>query len=1144
MPDFAPLFQDSVGGARGLFQGMQDPQPTLDFNSGMFGSNPLSALLGNMGISQAFGAAGMLPAQFLPQQNLYDQYYTKAFWQERQASLTAAGGADRETYARMFRGVAKMTGRPMGLEQERAARSLAGGISAAAPFLQMLMGPETFDALHGVRGSATVMAGYLHDGGRMGVDPVTGETGIRGDSAGVLADRMHREFFGEGADLTPWRGLGAGRVGQLYDELQTRGLAGRSIGTFGEAAQQTILGRDADSGRAALAALERKGLMAKAFAGGTPADRGELNQRAVSALKESLPEEYDKLKMNLDAKQVGDRLKSLAGVTSAMRDIFGDLGRPNAPMKELVEGLNQLTQGGLATQDPAQLEKSVRLTQALAKSTGVGMDGMMGLMARGAGLADSLGLDRRLGLQAAQGAAAFGAAFGQAGEGATPHWMARSKDEMTLLDENLRARASKSGLANQLGATTRIVDAMTAAGLPVGDRAKALAEAIRRGDKTFGPNGESVFQSDRDWRATMTGSGIRENELLRFARQTDINQQAIHAHGIGDLVRESQGADVARFYAQAQRGSISDALQRRGMGAGRADDLANRAALAAGETLRSGVGVDGRGFSRRDDAERDRAVAASIRRSLGRDARGLSDGELRMMATSGWGAMNQMVHDRPDWAAYKTGLGAFEANDPAVAARRRQVTTEATVTGAMRSALAGLGQAGPLARISDALQSPADTLGETIAAALGGVKPADVAKQLAGVRDFSPEGLKAAGITDKSRLGVMLNRMGELAKGFDATKGIGDPKARAAALAALQGETTALMGGGAQAQSQLDALMKQKGIGKGDLDAALRGETGLKGDDLDQLRALHLAAGKGIVATATAADLTVGAKVGQSDTADALGALGRFDAAAKAGNKEEAARHRARFADQGHRVVDQLLGDRASVEALGAGGLAVAREAREAAVRLRALERAGKGDSEEAGALRKELGGRLAEIGRRQADPKGKRMGKAEADAAAAYREDLLGDDATQNRKAIDRLVESTGGKAVSDADRDKLAAQLGKGEAAEAARAKLDAQLKARREIDEALKEPAGPANRARLEKLEKQVGSVYDVGKGREGTSFEAYQDSLRDAKPPAEGPDLTGKGGATTNIVGTLKLEGLEQAILKARGAGGGPGATPVV
>ena len=41
---------------------------------------------------------------------------------------------------------------------------------------------------------------------------------------------------------------------------------------------------------------------------------------------------------------------------------FGDIGKPNAPMVEIINGLQALTQGGLATMDPTRLEMTVRFT--------------------------------------------------------------------------------------------------------------------------------------------------------------------------------------------------------------------------------------------------------------------------------------------------------------------------------------------------------------------------------------------------------------------------------------------------------------------------------------------------------------------------------------------------------------------------------------------------------------------------------------------------------------------------------------------------------------------------------------------------------------------------------------------------------------
>jgi hypothetical protein len=181
LSDNNDAFLDWLPAARGLYGAGAEPRNVPDINFGGMGglggyfNNPLAVMGIQTGLNWAFGQTGLMPGPGLGR-NLYDQYQDKAYWAARRTALTQASEADRATYVQMMRGIASMRGTPWGLEQQRAANVISGDVALMAPVLAQMM-PEVFDALHGTRGSATVLAQFLHRGGRAAVDPITGPAG-------------------------------------------------------------------------------------------------------------------------------------------------------------------------------------------------------------------------------------------------------------------------------------------------------------------------------------------------------------------------------------------------------------------------------------------------------------------------------------------------------------------------------------------------------------------------------------------------------------------------------------------------------------------------------------------------------------------------------------------------------------------------------------------------------------------------------------------------------------------------------------------------------------------------------------------------------------------------------------------------------
>lgn len=1369
-----------------MFGAATEPRSGLDFNLPGIGNDPVTGLLGNLASTSLMRSLGMAPSQMYAQQNVFDQYVAKAYTDGKEEAAALGAAADRQTVVDVMRGVARLTGTPFTLEKEKAAQSLAGGFAKAAPFLSQLF-PDMFDSLHGSRGSAAVMSQSIFRGGLSAQDAATGLTGLSGKSAGAIAASLQSHFFGPDADIGAFRGLSMGRLGMLYEDIQSRGLAGPSIAThrdsphdelaelssdtdfvtaamgklrttnpaaharllatadsadaasraatltastavidamkaadpggYGRLATRPALRRplaylpesrqldelagiaatgpndpetpaevalsrlssdafgnavtrfeqrtgrslagkttaerryalagDRDAAtealtslkgsdraafdsltagrrsgvenvkdlttdslrieelsrspaavREAIAALkandptrhaqyEASGLLDRALAAGPEsgikglagseqdkrlAETQKIAAETLAQIKKDVPEAFDMIRRDFDGKKIGERLKNLSGAVTAMRDVFGDMGHPDAPMRQLVEGLNQLTQGGLATQGTAELEKSVRLTQALAKSTGLGMDGMMGLMARGAGMADRMGIEREFAVQATQGAAAFGAAVGQVGRGDMPHFQAASREKMTLLDQQLRVQAAGSGMANQLNTALRLVDTMTDQHIAIGGPLTALTAAVKAGNTTFRNPAtgveESVFQSEADFRRTAMLSGVSDVELTRTAQQAATNRQYGAKYHTADLTRLSQASDIKGFVTQAHRAPVVDMLRAAGVGGDEAEDLGMTAATAAADTLMtldSGI--------LRSDPNRNAAVAAAIRGNLkarGFDVGKLDDRGLLRVADSGFGALNETVHDNAALRAYDTGLTMLEMNNKRLQARQRNISEENQITGLMRSTLSGIGQAGPIANVIDAIQSGSGDITEFAGRALGGKPSAEVIAKLDALKTMTPSALADAGITNRDQLVVMTTQLGKVLAKFDKAKTVIDPKERKATLDRLQKEASALVAGRDGATTTIDAMLSTHGLHKSDLGAAIRGEQGnFSADEIETLRALSLASQGGIAQTAAEAGLAVGGRVGKSQLDEAIGAAGRL---AKPGDAAGRERHAAAFAAGLDTVVDGLLGDTSQIKALGAGGLTAVRDLRAKRLQLQAIaDRDTGGDitkllvspDQRVSALRDAIASDLRGIEKKQTSPT--TMGRREQDAVDEYGTALAVPDSDKNRALVERLLRETGGGrgSLSEAEREQLAVSIGEGKSGAAVRDKLVTGLDARAELERMAKTAnANPADvrsaargnddaslsrllpgadRGKLESLISGGGSLLRPGRADEGISFRAYRDSIEGAKAQAaEGSNQP----VTTKISGRVTIEnGRDIVFSDVRGESTGIGSTPV-
>ena len=741
----------------------------------VFQGNPVLQVGAQALLSGVYGE-GRVPTQFFPQQNVYDQFIAQRAFQQHQVAMQMARHRDQTSYSQTLGGVTQLfTGQPLTDTQRARNNQIAGMMGQFAPIAMQLMGPDLFDQLHGSRGSSVVFANTLSQAMHTGIDPVTGRLSYSGRSSGVVTDAVYNQLFGPNANPLAMRGMSQGQAGMVIQEMQMRGLLGRPIGTMSLTEQRASIG---DIDDATLDNIAQRMIERELEPGETPSER--RIEQARNRVRETyrtltdptaevadlgeLPGGEDIIRA-ADAQRITGKLKNMSGAVRAMRDIFGDMGRPDAPMREIINGLEALTQGGLATMSPADLEMTVRRTHALARNTGIGMQGMIALTAQSAGyIRQNLpDLDQSFALRVTQQSAAFAAGLRNSGTLSNPMFGRMNTEEAMMMDQRLRAHAANSPFANQAGALMRMRDRGMLGDI-AGTEVGAIISAIERGDTEYEfegakrnvgiPRQQMIQMLQRD-----AGLSRSEAQAVMFDRFG--NQEFIQQYDIEDLTRRQQrvelinktiggGMSLTVGGFMRDRG-VADYLTEQGIVSNRADfsSFAREISTAVGRDF-----MDMDAETRADPEKRKQAMAQSLRRSLrarikarnpeASDAaidRQVNQAMEMMGGEQGMARFSVAAYSQLNRIARRLNMESAEnmamLNDPEVMKLQKQEMWRAEADADIRSALGGLGQASPLARVVDALkEADGDTnIKDILGKVLGGIDRAEIEKLMPGRND-------------------------------------------------------------------------------------------------------------------------------------------------------------------------------------------------------------------------------------------------------------------------------------------------------------------------------------------------------------------------------------------------------------------------
>ena len=388
--------------APGLF-GMGGARPSGPFDAAaqMFLPQLAEQFLGTQGGVFNFGG----------QNNPMTTWNARQFRQQTNQAIQSGVQSDLNVYENILRGGLYASGTPLDAswnggqlrfdkDTERAIGGFKNSLGSMMPMLASMM-PDTIDSIT-PRGSKAVAAINFADANRFIKDPVTGKTINESDPA--FSTRVLDKLI-TSDDLTSTGGLGAGRVGDLYKSLVKSGKI--------------------DSGKD----LKEK------------VDSGELSPDQAR---------------EIHADRIKDTLAKYSKSVGAIRDIFGDAGKPNAPMSELLKSLDHLTSGGMTFMDPAKLTQTARQMQAITQHTTVGLDELGQITTASQALVRQYGGNQQAATTAALRSVYAGENY--AGKFDATGSQAVSKQDFMAYKLQADAATSGSEAANLIGAIDTLAD--------------------------------------------------------------------------------------------------------------------------------------------------------------------------------------------------------------------------------------------------------------------------------------------------------------------------------------------------------------------------------------------------------------------------------------------------------------------------------------------------------------------------------------------------------------------------------------------------------------------------------------------------------------------------------------------------------------
>lgn len=640
---------------------------------------------------------GFMP-RFFSTQNYMSQMRSQQFAaQAAIANRQSTAQAEANLFEVMRGGLVQLQGKPLTTEQEQSTLGVAQQLAPVMNIASALMPSRLADAIYGNAGNPARLNQQLLTTGQNMYDPVTGRRGLSGESAGAIGERIYNRLYGSEAARSQMAGTGTAELSDLLDNLQQRGLLGQrqSMADIVKSLPQ-VTQTDASIDEI------RRRAVARGETGVTNATVSAQYDHMRALARQGDPNSLNQLRAFAstttgqeilragDADRISRKLKDYNEAVVAIRDIFGDMGQPDAPMAQLMATLDQLTQGGLSTKNPAQLAQSVRKTYELARMNNFSMPVVQGLMAQASAQAQAAGLDPALSVNISQNAMAFGAsdAIGRFME--NRRFGQFNREKLLLTEMGLQTGAAASPTAQRLGALVAMYK-----------RDMELTPELKRIARVAMGEIQGTFNLEQLNPAALTAelqaAGLSTEVISSFLNNKQLAQEQIAEYDLGGYVR-------TKLQPQGFRQAIENKLR---------PVLRNQKLAAAVTQGLIGLGSDVEDFGKQqgvlDTALKDQGILPGTPEYEALMKRYRANNHTELLKSMAASVSNTIQMDRDLRAQFGNVTTAFAMFNPENLAAMEQTEREAAVSGALSGILAPLGRGNAISNFVEQLKTAGRT---------------------------------------------------------------------------------------------------------------------------------------------------------------------------------------------------------------------------------------------------------------------------------------------------------------------------------------------------------------------------------------------------------------------------------------------------